>query len=531
MKRVIALLLVLCFIGLALAACGGDDKKTVASKSKKKTTGTNKYGEVELGESFDWTKVGKEVTGETLNILVRDNDQYVREFGLEDIADEQLDMAILERNGQIEKTLGIETVITRASAPNGYDEMEKWFVDVVSTDVSLGTHVYDIVAHFAYVALNASLRDCNANLADKDTFPYFDFSLICWNQNIVKNTLINDKIYCVAGNMNLSTFNASMIMWHNKDLYNEVKSKIPNAPDDIQDLAIEGEWTYADLYDIASYYENKDMDGVCGDYYGIILNGGREGLPMPIDAIPYAWDLDIMTTNKDGTHEYNIIGNKKLTDAITMYNNLYKLQGNGQTAYDTVGKKTGNGCGHNHFVTGNAIFAADIIYRDKDTNLAIRNMEQRFALLPIPKFDNAQDRYATTTQDSYTLMVALDHSAASTATKGEAVSAYLQYATELSYEQVYLYYLYEIVIPTYFGTVETVPDDPHIKKSVSILRLLLEKLEFDYWTIYSPLLNNAVWLFRDACATNKNIVDVYTKNRTVFDNAVKETDEWLGLIK
>jgi hypothetical protein len=269
---------------------------------------------------------------------------------------------------------------------------------------------------------------------------------------------------------------------------------------------------------------------VCGDNYGIILNGGRHGVPNPIDVIPYAWDLDIMTTNNDGTHKYNIIGNDKLQKAITMYNNLYKLEGNGQIAYDTVSGKIAGGCGHNHFVSGNAIFWASVIYENKDTNLAIRNMKDRFALLPHPKYDNTQDSYVTTTVDSYTLMVALDHSESSVQTKGAAISAYLQYATELSYEMVYLYYLYDIVIPTYFGTVESVPGDPHIKKSVAILNVLLENLRFEYWTIYSPLLADAVWLFRDRCADNASIEAHYRDNQDKYDQAVRDTDEWLGLI-
>ena len=52
MKRVIALILVLCFIGCALMACGNNKGKQTGSSSSSTSTSptknTNKYGEEEV---------------------------------------------------------------------------------------------------------------------------------------------------------------------------------------------------------------------------------------------------------------------------------------------------------------------------------------------------------------------------------------------------------------------------------------------------------------------------------------------------
>ena len=326
--------------------------------------------------------------------------------------------------------------------------------------------------------------------------------------------------------MNVSMFNLAMIMWHNLDLYNKVK--LPDDPADIQDIAVAGEWTYAELYRWSTYYEDADPTGDCGDVYGVYLQGGKTGTPNPLDAIPYAWDLDIVTTNSDGTHKFNCIGNTKAEEAMVNYNKLFKNNGNSCYAFDFGERSCSCGKGvRDHFLTGNTLFSAEPLYVSETHNLAIRNMQDRYALLPHPKYDETQDHYATTSQDAYTLMVALDHSKSTIKIKGEAISAYLQYSTEYSYTNVRGYYFERIVKPTYFGTDDS---DGHVTKSIAIFNTVIDNLGFDFWTIYSPLLNDSVWLFRDALSLGNTLQSQYEADKADFDAAMIETEKWLGII-
>ncbi len=69
MKRVISLILVFCFIALALVACGNKkgNETSASSSSTSGTKATNKYGEEVLDETINWDEVDCE--GETVNIL------------------------------------------------------------------------------------------------------------------------------------------------------------------------------------------------------------------------------------------------------------------------------------------------------------------------------------------------------------------------------------------------------------------------------------------------------------------------------
>lgn len=524
MKKVIALLMALCFMAMALVACGNNNEKPTESRPTATLAPTDEYGQ-ELFESVvDWTTLDFE--GENISVLLRETKEYAREFGLEDPGDDMLDLAIATRNEKVASDLNIEVILNHENGPGGYDALRDHYIDLVTNDIVNDIHNYDVVAHFAYVAPQMSIRDFNANLLDKDTFPYFDFQLPCWNQTLVDNTAVNGKLFFVAGDMNISMFNLSMIIWHNLDLYETVKTE--SDPDNIQDLAIAGEWTYAELYRWSTYYEDADPTGACADIYGVYMGGGKTGMPNPLDAIPYAWDLELVTTEADGSHKFNCVGNQKAEEAMKRFNELFANAGNSYYAFNHGSQKCTCGKGVKaHFVNGDVLFSAEPLYASEGENLAIRNMQDRYALLPHPKYDETQDHYATTSQDAYTLMVVLDHSQSTVPTKGKAVSAYLQYSTEYSYTNVRGYYFERIVKPSYFGTDDS---DGHVSKSIAIFNTIIDNLGFDFWTVYSPLLNDSVHLFRDALGLNLTLQSEYLAAKDKFDAAIFETDKWLGIV-
>ena len=118
-------------------------------------------------------------------------------------------------------------------------------------------------------------------------------------------------------------------------------------------------------------------------------------------------------------------------------------------------KQDGVACevtGAGGFTSGHLLFQGNVLYWDKASNLAIRNMEDKYSIVPWPKYDETQDHYASTPQDYFTTMSVLDHSMSGGTIKGEVISAYLEYATEYSYTDVRGYYFKRIIEPKFFGT-------------------------------------------------------------------------------
>ena len=520
-KRIIALLLVCVFAGMALVGCGnknsGNGEETGGEQNSGNNnvateTETNIYGEPSFTGVVPVENLDFE--GEEIVVLHRDTEIINREWYKESTEDE-LDEAVAMRNAAVEETLNVNVTYERFPFPN-YDDGSRNFNDAVYQDVIQDLHYYDVAAYFAYSGTSPLIRDCNANLLDKDTFPFFDFTLPCWNQTVVTNTTINGRLHYITGDINISLFDSAMVIWYNKTLYDEKKES--SDPEHMQRYALEGTWTYDDLYRWTAVFD--DSNGTAGaqidDTYGYGTPKRGSGYPCPGDAIPHAWDLEFLIENPDGTHAYNIIGNDKAETALTKFRNLFDATGTCEQA--TVG----------NFTAGKYVFYASTIYPGKDANMQIREMEDTYGLLPIPKYDLDQEQYGTTATDGYSLMGVLDHSESTIPTKGEAVSAYLQLMTEESYTSVRGYYFNRIIKPKYFGTDDS---EGTVSCSIALFDIIVANIEFTFWNIYSSQLNNIAWLWRDTVGKPGTLESEFISNETAYNTAIRETDAWLGLIE
>ena len=550
MKKLICLLLVACFMVAALVSCagageegsgseGGSDGANGGANGGAATTVkvTNEFGE----ESFSSVvPVGElDFEGKTLTILHRDSLPVQREWykDEDDGEKDDLDEAIAMRNEMIASELNIEVQYI-PMASSRYEDCVSQFSEAIASDVTGGMHTYDIVANYAAAGALDSLRDYFANMADKDLFPYFEFSLPCWNQAIVKTTKVNDKLFYITGDLNLSTFDKTMVVFLNKKVYNDMKQS--GDPDDLQDLALEGYdvaakkgkaggFTYDDLYAWSTRvkedngtdgYQHDDIHGISADFSSI-----------PLDALPYAWDLDYLVENADKSHSYNIVGNNKIEEAIGKAQALL----NGQISSGVCNDDRTGGCelgGYSepitHFAKDKSVFALHILYCTEDDNNMMRTMESEYGLLPMPKYDKDQIDYGTTAHDAYTLMTVLNHTQGEP-TDGKMVSAYLQLSTEESYTNVRGYYINRIVKPKYFGTSESV------SKSVDIFNIIADNVEFTFISVYAPQLNNVLntcWrevVNGEHSSGATTAADAYAADQSNFDGKLDAVDQWLGL--
>ena len=537
MKRVICLLLVACFMVVALVSCGGNGDVTDGSgadDSANATTEkpTDEYGQVKFTSAVP---EGLDYQGETLKILHRDQVSVQREW-YKETPEDDLDEMIAMRNDTVADTLNV-TVQYEKLGSSLYADCLSAFTKAIQEDVDMDFHYYDIVANYAYAGASPAVRDKLANLADKDVFPYFNFELPCWNQAIVDTTLINDQLYYITGDINLSTFDKTMVIFINKKMYNDKAED--DDPEDLQDLALEGYdsvnkvgvaggFTYDDLYRWSTVFEetNGEAGSQHDDFHAISAGYGS----IPLDAFPYAWDLDYIVENADGTHSYDIVGNNKIETAITKAQNLL----NGQISQGVCNDDNTERCsigGYSepitHFANNKSIFTLHILYNNEQDNLMLREMEAEFGLLPMPKYDEDQLDYGTTAHDAYTLMTVIDHSGSSIPTKGEEICAYLQLSTEESYTNVRGYYINRIVKPKYFGVNDSV------SKSIEIFNIIADHVEFTFISIYAPQLNsvlNSCWrnvVTGSSAATTAK--DAYESDQANFDTAMAEVDTWLQL--
>jgi hypothetical protein len=344
---------------------------------------------------------------------------------------------------------------------------------------------------------------------------------------------MNGRLYGISGDMNLSLFNTALIIWQNDVLYEQ--SRKDEDPENIQKLVLEGMWTYAELYRWAKWAEpDAENNGICPGHYGVSIQGDQYA-ENPTDCIPYAWELNLITTNADGTHTYNFIGNERAEAALQDMCKLYNAEGNFWKHYSSKQdgtKKCSCGTG-GHFVGGGVIFKGDVLYWDRNANRAIREMEDQYSLLCWPKYNEEQKEYVSSSQRYFNCVSLLDHSASSVPTKGKAVSAYFQRATEYSYTHVRGYYFEKIVKLKFFGIDDSTG---RVTRSSTIFVNIVDSLSFDFSSIYSPALSNVVnSVFKGSykkCAgggTAPTLQSTFEANADEYNEQLVALETWFGM--
>ena len=263
------------------------------------------------------------------------------------------------------------------------------------------------------------------------------------------------------------------------------------------------------IYENSNGEEGRQTD----DTFGFATqNGNTDGDAIPKDAMAAAFDINLLTTKPDGTHEFNIEGNDRAEKAREMWINIFKQPGT-----------TANGAVQN-FAAGKYLFWESMIYPSKQDNMTIREMSDKYGLLPLPKFDLDQKQYYTAAFDGYSLMSVLDHNNSTRPTKGEAVSAYLQLATEESYTSVRGYYFNRIIKPKYFGTDDS---EGTVSKSIALFDIIIANIRFDFWTVYAAQLNHLTWTWRNSLLEDfPSLESAYRSNQEAFDKALEYLDDW-----
>ena len=151
----------------------------------------------------------------------------------------------------------------------------------------------------------------------------------------------------------------------------------------------------------------------------------------------------------------------------------------------------------------------------------------------MPSRDEEQTEYYTSSQRYFNHVSILDHSKSSVPTKGEAVSAYFERATEYSYTHVRGYYFEKIVKLKFFGTDDSTG---RVTRSSTIFVQIIDNLSFDFSVIYTKALGGVVeTVFKKSyskCAgggTAPTLQSTFEANADEYNEQLATLEKWFGL--
>ncbi|MCL2519355.1 MAG: extracellular solute-binding protein [Oscillospiraceae bacterium] len=367
MKKLLALLILI----LLLISCAGNSSNV---KNQQNTNNFNAEVETEIDERQAVLNLYKEPNvdyGEyefKMQLRQFSNDSW----GSTDVIAEEesgdiVNDAIYRRNLEVEVALNIKFT------PVWVDHGAQF--NSLGTSVMAGDGAFDVV--FTSFQIGFAMAKAGY-LTDLATMSSIDITMPWWDQNLIKETSVLNKVHYMTGDIVTVDKRGMWSMMFNKDLHAQY-----NMPD-MYEIVKKGEWTmdklaefckdvYIDLNGNGTF-DKEDQAAIATTYDCIrsfFFATGSRIIKKDADDVPFfALESEQAITNLEKI--YNLF---RGTDNIVMFANEH---GDWSTTRDA-------------FLENRALFYMEVMNYVQN----LRNMDTDFGVIPLPKANELQDKYYT----------------------------------------------------------------------------------------------------------------------------------------
>ena len=326
--------------------------------------------------------------------------------------------AVYKRNRTLEEKYNFKIKEIQSRNYNDFNSM-------VKKAVKAGDPVYDVVSPRFKDSFEIFAQ--GGYLVDLFTVKYIDFSKPWWNQNAPKELSIAHKLYATFSDLSILDEDATEAMIFNKQLIADLGLETPYI------LVKESKWTLGRLLE----YEKagkKDLDG-----NGAMTTSDQFGLVAQLDSITsWVHGCGMSFGSKDG-NDYpinNFPNNEKLYSVIDktfelMYDdgtiNLHHYEGK-FPIYEYQASMFSENRGLLSWIRMRVVEA-------------LRAMETDFGIIPVPKYDETQEKYYSSINPYTASAICIPESCSDTDRAGfilEAMSAESKYTLLPAYYELNL---------------------------------------------------------------------------------------------
>ena len=434
-RRILTALLASVMLLPSLAACG--ESTDPADTTAPSRTNSDTAADTELTDDLpdDLYYNGDEI------IFISDKYQ-----DFEELTGDVVNDALYERNRAVEERLGVKLKF--------YEEDE--VMDKVVASVSSGSADYDLVEELCW---RTAPKFTEGYFRDLRQTEYLNFDKAYWNQSFNEVVSYNDAQYGITGAMMLSLYRRTYITVFNKDLFTNANQAF------LYEYVENGTWTLdkqAALTPLFHQDNGNNKQDMEGDIYGFVSNDF-----IFVDPYWASCEVEIIRKNADGDYEW-VFETAKLHDMAEKV--LYLYYGTGDAAYIEHDDYQSEGTVINVFSSGYAAMATLVIEHLEHAN--VRNMEEEYGVVPIPKYSEDQKTYYSQMHDGFT--IACIPTTVSDERANE-MSAVLEALSSVSYR---------VVRPVYYETTlrTKLAQDP---QSAAMMDLIVNNIRIDAGFVYS----------------------------------------------
>jgi len=474
-KNLLALLLAAILLVPSLASCGGAETETSGSENTPDTAETEPQRVYvdDIADDVDFD-------GATVKFMWwAENEEFAEEQNGEVVND-----ALFDRDLSVETRLNVDIVNIGESYT--WDTKDV-YLGKIRSSVMANDGAYD-VASGQYATLPGLVPE--GNFTDMTKLSYLDFSKPYWVQQLIEETSIDGKLFLASGDITKITITNTFCLLYNESLRQDL------GVEDLTEAVKNGTWT-RDKMDaaIAGAYTDLDGDNLpsAGDRYGIAFRDDNTITPFI-----QAFDLRI-TTMKDGYPELSFNDEK----TISVYEYMVNLIHHSPDAMvDLLSKDVFTSAEINsNMLSGNVLFFVGTFGDAKN----LTEVDYDFGLLPLPKWDENQEKYQSALGESNTLFGILTSCA-----NKDATAAALEMMAAESYRLV-TPALYEITLKTRYAA------DSEMSQMFDLIR---DGVTFNFGSIYTFDLNRLCVFFKETIGLERGWASTWTAQEDATKAAI-----------
>lgn len=356
MKRFLSATLILLFLFTAACSAPAADETETAAVTDAVTETEAETLSDELPEA--------DFEGRSFRFLTRECCvSHSKGLYAEENSGDVIETAVYTRNRAVEERFNITIEVPVTDS----DAMPQKLVNAI---LAVDNLCEAATVHFRYLGSMV----VSGYLADLTGAEHLHFDKIWWATDMIANYNAYGRVFAIQGCLDIDNITDLGAIYFNKGL---LENTSPGT--DLYDLVASGEWTIDELTVLVER-GGADLNGdgayqFEADQNAYVSYAGFSSLYQ------YAMDQPTTERNEEGVPELVINTEKMLNIADKVY---YMSKGPGfNYVVDSVPE--------NIFTNGNTLFYVATL--SSAINAALRSMDADYGIVPLPKYDDAQERY------------------------------------------------------------------------------------------------------------------------------------------
>lgn len=495
LKRITAVLIALLMLVPTLASCSdntpAETKETTAqqetAQTAESTDASADESETEderikpnIPESADFG--GDDITFlHWYNTAWTETVRQSRDIYAEGITGEAINDAVYNRNIKIEDAYKVKIALQLEQSTD--------IASMVGQQVTSGDNTFDVVYQLLSAAPALIQKSYFHNLFN---VPNIDLEKPWWDQNSISSLSTMGILPLVSTSINVNDKDATAALAFNKTIASN------NQLEDLYTLVREGKWTYDKLTEMAeATYNDSNGDGTMtpDDIYGFL--GGRD----VIDSLYHGSGSQFITKNENDEFVFTF-GTERDVDVISKgidivnsswYFNHHAWKDQSDILYRQI------------FETGHGLF----FWMRLDDVTNMRAGDADFGIIPIPKYEEAQDKYYSLVSQHTTGLMSIPITCA-----GDDLSMVGMVLEALAAESHYT------LIPEYIET-SLKTKNSRDAESADMLDIILGNRVFDPMNVYS-FANFGDAIMDAADANNKDMASLIKSKQKLVNKSIEK---------